>query len=182
MGDDLYFGAIDHQMNSVIITNGGTTGIVFQESEVTIWGSMRIAASLSVSTIAVPSGNGLGGSVAMIGATIPIYTGILEFLDVDGTRNGSVGFNPVGGPMQYGSDTGAGHRFNGGPVKIGDDQYYFSQYLGNPLLSFDTNDYMIFDRSANVVSISIGGAYSVSISSNYIKFRHGGRECPTNRF
>ena len=103
----------------------------------------------------------------MIGSGTPHFTGIVEFHNSDGTRNGYVGFNPEGGAMQYGSDTGQGHAFSGGPVAVGDANFELDYNGGSqPLLRFDSGDYLQFTRTNNTLSFNVGGTSLTTIDGS----------------
>ena len=60
--------------------------------------------------------------------------------------------------MQYGSDTGQGHAFSGGPVAVGDANFELDYNGGSqPLLRFDSGDYLQFTRTNNTLSFNVGG-------------------------
>jgi hypothetical protein len=105
------------------------------------------------------------GSIRLSRSSIAGTTGILELFKSDGLRSGYVGSNTDAGAMQYGSDSGAGHNFTGGPVTFGDANFGVS--LGsNPQISFDLNDGLVYDRSANKFYFVVGGVNVASIDAS----------------
>lgn len=53
-----------------------------------------------------------------------------------------------------------------------DSQFYLNLSASNPVVNFDSNDYIYFDRTSNVVSVVIGGTTSVYVNSSGI-FKQG---------
>jgi hypothetical protein len=127
------------------------------------------APSLSTSSVTaegidlLPSGT--AGGLRASKAFVPGYTGIVEFLKSDHTRNGFVGFNPEAGAMQYASDTGAGHNFQGGPITLDDANIGIKKVGADPVYMCDANDYFYYSRSTNQFIFTIGGTNKASIDS-----------------
>jgi len=117
----------------------------------------------AILTTADPS----AGSVKVIGSSVAGHTGILEFHESqEGVRNGYIGFNANGGQMTYGSDNGTGHFFDGGPVTVGDSTFNLDRNGGTqPLVRFDTGDYLQYTRSNNTFTFLVGGSAVASISA-----------------
>jgi len=135
-------------------------------AKLTIQSSGIIAPSVTSDTFSSPPSGGAGG-LHLSRAFSAGYTGIIEFLKSDGTRNGYVGFNADAGSMQYGSDTGAGHTFSGGPAMFGDANLSLSLNGGSqPLLTFDSGDFYLYDRTANQHKMVIGSATKVVVDTN----------------
>ena len=167
--DDLYFGAIDSTLNSIILTLNGVTSIELDSLGVNVSGSLAVGTDLRASTIVSPSFNGQGGSVKILGSGVAGYTGIVQFHKLDGTRNGFIGFNTESGPMHYGSDTGAGHYFEGGIISPDPNMRFGLRFNGaDGLIDFDTNDSFSFSRSSNTYSFAIGGASKLDVNATGI--------------
>ena len=163
--DDLYFGTIDSSLTSVIITLHGTTSIKLDSSGVTVPGSLNVGTDLQASTIISSSINGQGGAIKMLGSGVAGYTGVVQFHKLDGTRNGFIGFNTESGPMHYGSDTGAGHYFEGGSVSPDPNMRFGLRFNGTDgLIDFDTNDAFYFSRSGNTFVWTISSAVQMTLS------------------
>lgn len=107
-----------------------------------------------------------GGSANLSGSSVTGYTGVVEFRRADGTRNGFLGFNAETGPMHYGSDTGAGHYFEGGPIS-NDPAMRFGLRFNtvDGILDFDTGDYLYYSRSTDTFLFNIGGATKATLDS-----------------
>jgi len=110
-----------------------------------------------------PSGS--AGGIGVSRAFSSGYTGIVEFLRSDGTRNGFVGFNAEGGPMHYGSDTGAGHYFEGGTISPDPNMHFGLRFNTiDGILDFDSNDYIHYSRSNDEYLFMIGGVAQLALS------------------
>jgi len=165
--DDLYFGTIDSSLTSVIITLHGTTSIKLDSLGVTIPGSLNVGTDLQASTIISSSINGQGGAIKMLGSGVAGYTGVVQFHKLDGTRNGFIGFNAESGPMHYGSDTGAGHYFEGGVVSPDPNMRFGLRFNGTDgLIDFDTNDAFYFSRSGNTFIWTVGGTSRATLDGS----------------
>jgi hypothetical protein len=64
-----------------------------------------------------------------------------------------------------------GDRFTGGFGR--DGSFYFDLMSGNPLLNLDDNDYLLFDRAINTLSIVIGGLSRASFSASGVVIAGG---------
>jgi len=162
--DDLYFGAIDASLNSIILTLHGTTSIKLESLGVTVPGSLSVGTDLQASTIISPSVNGQGGAVKILGSGVAGYTGVVQFQRLDGSRNGFIGFNLESGPMHYGSDTGAGHYFEGGIISPDPAMHFGLRFNGTDgLIDFDTNDAFYYSRSGDTFVWTIGGSAQMTL-------------------
>lgn len=110
--------------------------------------------------------SGTAGAIRLSRSFAAGFTGIIEILKSDNSRNGFVGFNPDAGAMQYGSDTGAGHNFTGGPIMLGDANIGIKQVGSDPVFMCDAGDYFYYSRSANKYYFVIGGVNVASIDAS----------------
>lgn len=162
--DVLYLGGIDATVSSVVITAGGSSSIELSVNRTKIWGALTITDVLQAPIILAPTSNGLGGGVQILGAGVAGYTGIVQFQKLDGTRNGFIGFNVESGPMHYGSDTGAGHYFEGGIVSPDPAMRFGLRFNGTDgLIDFDTNDAFYYSRSGDTFVWTIGSAVQMTL-------------------
>jgi hypothetical protein len=103
----------------------------------------------------------------MVGSVVAGYTGVVQFHRLDGSRNGVIGFNAENGPMHYGSDTGAGHYFEGGIISPDPNMHFGLRFNGvDGIIDFDTDDYAYFSRSTNSFSWVIGNTQRASLDSS----------------
>lgn len=129
-------------------------------------GTSGISANQFTAPVFVAPGYlGTTGSIQLKRSAAAGFTGILEFIKSDGSRNGYVGFNADAGAIQYGSDTGAGHNFTGGPIGL-DANFLIGLSGGNPSITFDSGDMLVFDRTANKFNFFVGGTKIASIDAS----------------
>jgi len=165
--DILYIGGIDAPVSSVVIAAGGSSSSAELSSAGTkIWGTLTVTDRAQAPIMVAPSSNGLGGSVEILGSGVAGYTGIVQFHKLDGTRNGFVGFNAENGPMHYGSDTGAGHYFEGGTISPSPDMRFGLRFNSvDGILDFDANDYLYYSRASDKFVFDIGGSSACNIAA-----------------
>lgn len=109
---------------------------------------------------------GAGGSANLSGSSVPGYTGIVEFRTIEGARNGFIGFNAEAGPMHYGSDTGAGHFFEGGIISPDPAMHFGLRFNSvDGILDFDSGDCLYYSRSSDSFLFNIGGEAKAKIDS-----------------
>lgn len=77
------------------------------------------------------------------------------------------GIENLGGPVWFGGATDLfdntlgqvyGNVWTNTPRVAFDDGFYVSAETGNPLMVFDTNDYLAYDRTGNSLFLTVGGA------------------------
>jgi hypothetical protein len=170
--DDLYIGGIDTSLNSFVVTLGGSSSIELTPSGTHISGSLNVSTDLEVSTIVSRSANGYGGTVKILGASVAGYTGVVQFHKLDGSRNGYIGFNAESGPMQYGSDTGAGHAFDGGAItvsSVGDEKLRLkgtdSPYIGGYDAGGTRQGYLQWSAGAGILNANAQAKLAINGSS-----------------
>lgn len=92
----------------------------------------------------------------------PTYTGYVGFYAPDGARQGWIGHTAKNNQISFTSDSGAGFTFNGVVLFQyrwnRDNQYYFDLNGGNPLINFNPNCFMQFDRTNNKVQFIVNSA------------------------
>jgi len=165
--DTLYLGGIDAAVSAVVITAGGSSSIELKPVGTKVWGSLTVSDVAQAPVIVAPSATGLGGSIEILGSGVAGYTGIVQFHKLDGTRNGFIGFNAESGPMHYGSDTGAGHYFEGGVVSPDPNMRFGLRFNGTDgLIDFDTNDAFYFSRSGNTFIWTVGGTSRATLDGS----------------
>jgi len=162
--DVLYFGGIGATVGSVIVTAGGSSSLELGAAGTKIWGRLTVTDVLQAPIILAPTLNGLGGAVQILGSGVAGYTGIVQFQRLDGSRNGFIGFNLESGPMHYGSDTGAGHYFEGGIISPDPAMHFGLRFNGTDgLIDFDTNDAFYYSRSGDTFVWTIGGSAQMTL-------------------
>lgn len=169
--DTLYIGSIDAPVSSVIITAGGSASVEVSSLGANVWGSLTVAGALQAPVVFAPSSNGFGGAIEILGSGVAGHTGIVQFLKLDGTRNGYVGFNAESGPMHYGSDTGAGHYFEGGIISPDPAMLFGLRFNSvDGIVDFDAGDYLYYSRSNDEYLFMIGGAaqFAVNPSGTFV--------------
>ncbi len=89
--------------------------------------------------------------------------------------NTGYGINALGGVVLYAGNADLQSNTSGAtngnvwtePLRMAlDTTAYFALASGNPLLAFDTNDYMAYDRTANTAAMYIGGAAAYSATAS----------------
>jgi hypothetical protein len=123
-------------------------------------------------------GAGLGQVALLAGDTT--HTGYISFTNPSSIRQGYIGLTTTSGPIAYVNDTGAGHSFSGGPVSATgsfaasslqiDANAIFTFSSGNPVLVFDGNDFLLYNRTANKLTMFVNSVavWSVDSSGNMI--------------
>lgn len=102
-----------------------------------------------------------------------VNSGVIRF-----SSNNSTGTDKEG--LQIGGATPNVRLYNDGTVTLetrlngvqidNDALFIIDKSAGNPRFVFDTNDYFIFDRTANQYNFAIGGASQLSLFSTYASF------------
>ena len=113
-----------------------------------------------------------GSTVHQIGAAATYMPGIElgHASDTTITRS-AAGLPAVEGVTIALNSTSRAHTAQS--IAIGDANFSALLSGGNPIVGFDANDYMIYDRTANALSLVVGAATALSMDANGINLASG---------
>lgn len=163
-----YFGTVNGKGGIVRNTSGGSTlpaigRFNHYESDYSSACGLEIVVGLDIDIVA-PYINGATNDGIKIGATVNDYN--VRLTGGKSIGNGGYGVNNLGGVMLFSGNTDLSSNTAGETngsiwtktprVNI-DGGFYMTLDGGNPIIAFDANDYIGFDRATNTLNYTFGG-------------------------
>lgn len=109
-------------------------------------------------------------------AAAELSASTVDYGDIAANRSASQDAASAARTSAVTAQTTVANLLNGSQVFSGaisrDSQFYLNLSASNPVVNFDNNDYISFDRTSDVVNVVIGGTTSVYVNSSGI-FKQG---------